>query len=119
MEQQEQTTTGVPFTVYLSPSNDTAQWITHWSVSVQNSDWTGTVTSADPVPVLHGPAGMGGTFNVTVLASGPNLSQQELTSQSGNQVSCNSDCQVLVGILAEPMGYGGSFWFEVICPITI
>jgi len=115
------TANGARFVVYLSPTYDTERWITKWTLSIKHegTSWQGTLTSDDPTATLQVP-GLGGMFNVSLWASGPNLPWQELMPQSGAAgVECNLGCQTMVGILALPMGYGANYWMETICPLPI
>ncbi|HEY0141661.1 MAG TPA: hypothetical protein VGF48_12250 [Thermoanaerobaculia bacterium] len=114
---------GAQFWAYVSPSSDTAKWVTKWSVTIQqqNGNWAGTITSDDPTQMLQTP-NLSGIFNVTVSASGPNFPWQQLQPQSGSsaQIGCNSNCAGMVGIVATPGGTGANFWtvWNAICGPT-
>jgi len=104
---------GAQFWAYISPSNNTSQYVTEWSVTLQQQDgnWQGTITSANPQQILQTP-GLSGVFNVTVTASGPNMSERQLTPQAGSNpnVGCNSNCAAMVGIVADPGGGDAHYW---------
>ena len=102
---------GAKFWAYISPQNNTAQYVTQWTVEISQGNWSGTITSANPQQNLDTP-NLSGEFNVTVTGSGPNLPEQQLSPQSGSNpnIGCNSNCYAMVGIVATPDGSGANYW---------
>jgi hypothetical protein len=104
---------GAQFWAYLSPSHDTVAHVTSWSVQIEQQDgsWSGSITSEDPQAILQAPD-RSGTFDVTVTASGPRISEMALDPlpDSKPDVGCNSDCAAMVGIVATEDGTGAMYW---------
>jgi hypothetical protein len=102
---------GAKFWAYVSPQNDTKENVTNWSVTIEQGDWSGTITSGDPYEQLQ-TSGMSGIFKVTVTGSGPQMPQQTLTVQDGSnpEVGCNSNCAAMVGIVSSPDGTSAQYW---------
>ena len=111
---------GAKFTVYLSPANETATYVTSWSVTVahQGGSWSATVTSRDASPVIQSPQ-LSGTFTVSVIASGPQLESQQLSGDQGDTIECTDQTQVMIGIVAAQGGYGASYWINELAPLPI
>lgn len=109
---------GAKFWAYISPQNDTAEYVTQWTVELSQGSWSGTISSDDPEPTLDTP-GLSGEFNVTVTASGPNMSEKQLSPQSGStaNIGCNANCSAMVGIVATPGGDDANYWtvWDAIC----
>lgn len=111
---------GAQFWAYVSPQNNTAKFVTYWSVTIQQVDgnWSGRITSENPMEILQTPD-LSGIFNVIVEASGPNFSLTKLTplSDSKPNVGCNSNCAAMVGIVATADGDGANYWtvWDALC----
>jgi phospholipase C len=109
----DESVTGASFGAFLSPANGTARLITQWSVRIEarHGGWSGSLTSAAPEAVLQAP-GESGMFDVTVIASGPNLAEKQLTPVQGSRadVGCGERCRALVGIVASPDGTDAEYW---------
>ena len=109
---------GAQFWAYISPSNNTSSYVTTWKVTISTDDWAGTITSDNPTEQLKTP-GLSGTFNVQVMAEGPEFSWQELTNVSWSpaDIGCNSNCASMVGIVATEDGKGANYWttWDAIC----
>jgi hypothetical protein len=112
---------GAQFWVYISPQNDTAQYVHDWTVtfSQQDGDWSGSVSSRDLSPTLQTP-GLSGIFNVKVTAKvGAVLQPRTLEPQAGSKpdIGCNSNCAAMVGIVATPGGANANYWttWDAIC----
>lgn len=111
---------GAQFWAYVSPQNNTSQNVTQWQVTIQQQDgnWSGTITSDNPEQMLQTP-GLSGIFNVTVTASGPNMSEQQLTPQSGSNpnIGCNANCSAMVGIVSNEDGTSANYWtvWDALC----
>ena len=80
-------------------------------VTISSDDWAGSISSDDPTEQLKTP-GLSGTFNVKVMAEGPEFSWQELKPQEGSSadIGCNSNCASMVGIVADPGGGSAVYW---------
>jgi hypothetical protein len=104
---------GAQFWAYVSPQNNTDKNVTKWEVTLrqENGNWTGRITSDQPEKTLQTPA-LSGTFQVTVMASGPQFSQTQLTSLPDTQpnIGCNANCAAMIGIVATPDGKGANYW---------
>jgi hypothetical protein len=112
---------GARFSAYLSPRDDTPHWLTKWTVTIEHADgdWSGSLTSDAPTDELQTP-NLGGTFYLSVWASGPNLPWQQLAPQTGNQqLDCRRDCSAMIAMVASGLGHSASFWTEVLCPLPI
>ncbi len=110
---------GAQFWVYISPNNDTAKVVTKWSVTYthQDSNWIGTITSADPQEILQTP-GLSGLFDVKVEAAGADWGPTEIhPSEGGPVIGCNDNCGSFVGIVADAGGKGATYWttWDAIC----
>jgi hypothetical protein len=109
---------GAQFWAYISPQNNTDKWVTNWTVTIQQGNWIGSITSADPRAQLQTP-GLSGYFQVTVTASGPMLPEQQLQPQAGSEpeIGCNRNCASMVGIVATPDGTSAQYWttWDAIC----
>ena len=112
---------GARFWAYISPMYDTAANVTEWSVTItqQDGNWTGTITSADPYAQLQTPH-LSGMFNVTVTGSGPNMPEKTLGPQEGSSshIGCNSNCASMVGIVStDESGTDAEYWttWDAIC----
>ncbi|MBG0775693.1 MAG: hypothetical protein H0S85_04585 [Desulfovibrionaceae bacterium] len=114
------TTPGACFWGYVSPQNDTAHAVTAWRIEITQKDgnWTGAITSDAPRQTLCTP-GLSGVFKVRVTASGPKMPETQLTPSAGSQadVGCNSNCQAMVGIVAQPGGTAANYWtvWDALC----
>ncbi len=111
---------GAQFWAYISPMNDTAKYVTKWSIKLEQRDgnWSGTITSENPYQTLQTP-NLSGIFNVVVWASGPKLKWQQLSvvQWSPADIGCNSNCASMVGIVATPDGSGANYWttWDAVC----
>jgi hypothetical protein len=109
---------GAQFWAYISPSNNTAQWVTKWEVVLTQGNWKDSITSDLPHKILKTPD-LSGVFDVTVWASGPNFPWQQITPAAGSQpnVGCNDNCAAMVGIVANASGTGANYWtvWDAIC----
>ena len=105
---------GAQFWAYISPQNETAKYVHDWTVTIsqQDGNWSGSITSKDPYVNLQTP-GLSGVFNVKVTAKvGAVLQPRELKPQAGSKpdVGCNSNCAAMVGIVATPGGANAEYW---------
>jgi hypothetical protein len=102
---------GAQFWAYISPSNNTSSYVTNWKVTISGDDWAGSISSDNPTEQLKTP-GLSGTFNVVVMAEGPEFPWQELKPQEGSNadIGCNSNCASMVGIVAVAGGGGANYW---------
>lgn len=111
---------GAQFWAYVSPQNDTAEWVTKWEVRLEQTDgnWAGTITSERPQEILQTPE-LSGVFNVRVTASGPKFGPTTLDPlpDSKPDIGCNSNCAAMVGIVATADGDGANYWttWDAIC----
>jgi hypothetical protein len=105
------TGSGATFWVYVSPQNQTAKFIRHWRVEISRSGWRRVISSENPQVQVHAPR-LAGEFAVKVLASGPKFQHQQLPVQPGGRASlmCSSNCDCVVGIIANQDGVGGVYW---------
>jgi hypothetical protein len=109
---------GAQFWAYISPSNNTAQCLTSWSVTVTQGNWSGRITSDDPQQKLQTP-NLSGIFDVTVEAAGNGFPQKQLTptSYSKPNIGCNSNCAAMIGIVADPDCTDANYWttWDAVC----
>jgi len=104
---------GAQFWAYISPQNNTAQVLTSWAVTLEQTDgnWTGTISSANPQQTLQTP-NLSGVFNVRVRVSLKQMVEldcQPLPDTNPN-VGCNANCAAMVGIVATPDGQNANYW---------
>ncbi|MGJ3233092.1 MAG: hypothetical protein ACFE0P_14980 [Oceanicaulis sp.] len=109
---------GAQFWAYISPSNNTAQVLTDWEITLtqKDGDWTGKM-SKNGDQQLQTP-GLSGVFDVKVVASGNGWGPTELQAKgSPSDVGCNSNCASMVGIVADQGGGGATYWttWDAIC----
>ncbi len=115
---------GASFWAYISPQNDTAKNVNHWSVVIRKVDqngkviWEGFINSDNPRRQLQTP-GLSGIFTVTVDGSGPTTPEQQFKPQPGTQpnIGCNSNCAAMVGIVSNAAGTSANYWtvWDAIC----
>lgn len=101
---------GACFWVYVSSENDTQNVVTHWSVTFTQGDWSGTIDSSMPAPILQ-TNGLSGDFQVSVTGSGPNMPAKQLGPGPGCEpnIGCNANCASMVAIVANPSGDDASY----------
>lgn len=97
--------TGAQFWVYISPSHDTKKYVTQWSVTFSQGNWTGKITSENPEHILKTP-GLSGVFTLKVEAGGPKFPIKKLNAQQdcNPDIGCNTNCSGMVSIIANPSG---------------
>ena len=104
---------GAQFWAYVSPRHETAQYVTKWTVKLEQKDgnWSDFISSGDPEKILQTPH-VAGVFNVVVLASGPLFKEKQLINlpESKPDVGCNSNCFAMVGIVATEDGQDAHYW---------
>jgi hypothetical protein len=109
---------GAQFWAYISPSNNTAECLTAWSVTVSQGNWSGTINSTDPRQKLQTP-NLSGIFQVKVEASGRDFPEKPLTptSYSKPDIGCNSNCAAMIGIVANPDCTDANYWttWDAVC----
>src|ERR671938_657930 len=109
---------GARFWAYISPSNNTAECLTSWAVTVSQGNWSGTITSNDPQQPLQTP-NLSGIFDVNVEASGRGFEWKQLTptSYSKPNIGCNSNCAAMIGIVADPDCTDANYWttWDAVC----
>lgn len=111
---------GAQFWAYISPQNNTAQNVTNWKVTLQQQDgnWTGTITSQNPQQILQTP-NLSGIFKVTVVGSGPNMPEHQLSPKPGSRpdIGCNSNCAAMVLIVSNADGTDANYQttWDAIC----
>jgi hypothetical protein len=109
---------GAQFWAYVSPSNNTAQCLTSWAVTVSQGDWSGTITSNDPQQKLQTP-NLSGIFDVAVEASGRGFTWKALspTSYSKPNIGCNSNCAAMIGLVANLDCTDANYWttWDAVC----
>jgi hypothetical protein len=112
---------GAMFFPYISPANDTATWVTRWVILVQQGNWMGLLTSNNPQALAS--KGLSGIFQVTVLASGPNLPWSLLVPQDGStaEIGVGLTCVGIVGVVAAPNRNTAQFWTvrDAVCKKSI
>ena len=96
---------GAYFWVYVSPENDTSQYLTQWTVTFTQGDWSGTIDSSMPQPNLQTP-GLSGEFQVQVMGSGPEMPAKEIGPAEGcnPEIGCNENCASMVTLISTPGG---------------
>ena len=109
---------GAQFWAYVSPSNNTAAFLTSWAVIVSQGDWSGLITSSDPQQQLQTP-NLSGIFDVAVVAAGRGFGAQALspTSYSKPNIGCNSNCAAMIGLVANPDCTDANYWttWDAVC----
>ena len=104
---------GAQFWAYISPQHSTSAHVTKWKVTIEQTDgnWIGSITSEDPYKTLQTP-NLSGIFKVTVIASGPKMSEKQLTNlpESKPDIGCNSNCAAMVGIVSNEDGTDAHYW---------
>lgn len=102
---------GAVFWAYVSPQNQTANWVTAWTVTVSQGSWTGTITSTNPQQQPQSP-GLSGRFTVTVTGSGPNMPEKRLSPRPGGDadITCHDNCAAMIGIIADQGGKDAHYW---------
>ncbi|XBQ17680.1 MAG: hypothetical protein ABL308_07300 [Oceanicaulis sp.] len=102
---------GAQFWAYISPSNDTADVLTDWEITLTQKDgnWTGKMSKTGDQH-LQTP-GLSGEFDVKVVASGKGWGPTELqASGSPSDIGCNANCASMVGIVASKDGKSATYW---------
>ena len=108
---------GAQFVAYLSIG--TPKYVTSWKITLTQGEWTGTLSSSDPLPHVLKTNGMSGVFDVTVFAEGPSLPSGNLQpfSWSKPNIGCNANCSSMIGIAAGVDGTTASYWttWDAVC----
>lgn len=123
LDEQEVSTKGAQFFVYLSPEHETEKYVTQWKVVIEAKDnnWSGTITSENPHKTLQTPQ-LSGTFDVRIEAEGPHFEKKRLEVLSGcnADIGCNANCASMVLILATKNGHDAHYCttWDAICNNT-
>jgi hypothetical protein len=108
--------TGAVFAVHISPRNDSATFVTGWSVTIEQrgGGWSGSINSQSPEAVVMAPD-VSGAFNVVVVASGPVMDERQLTAfaESDGDVVVPMGGRAVIGIIATDAGRTANYWVTV------
>ena len=109
---------GAQFWAYISPTNNTGEKVTQWTVTISQDNWEGTITSDNPQEILQTP-GLSGIFTVVVEGSGPYMPTTTFGAlpDSEADIGCNSNCTSMVGIVATRDGKDAHYWtvWDALC----
>lgn len=103
---------GAYFWVYLSPQNNTAEVVKHWTVKLSQGNWQATISSDSPSHSLN-TVGMSGEFEVTASWRKPPeevVVKLEPLPDSKPDVGCNANCAAMIGIVADESGSTANYW---------